>query len=316
VTAVVGPLILTVTLNPALDVTYTVDAPVVAGTTHRVREVAVRAGGKGLNVARVLTALDAPVLATGLLGGGTGEQIAALLAAAGVAASFVRIAAESRRTVAVTDGAGATGFWEPGPHVSAAEWESFLAHYRESLTGAATVVLCGSLPREVADDAYAVLISIAHESGVDTVLDTDGPALRAGLVADPRVVKPNAAELAAATGFPVSNMADAQAAARALRAGGTTAVVASLGSAGLVASTVDGDWRASLPAPLNGNPTGAGDACVAALAAGRLNPLPWPELLADAVACSAAAVASPVAGAVDPDRVRRLRPHVVVEEIR
>ena len=71
----------------------------------------------------------------------------------------------------------------------------------------------------------------------------------------------------------------------------------------------------ALPQPLTGNPTGAGDACVAALAAGLLNPLPWPELLADAVACSAAAVASPVAGAVDPDRVRRLRADVVVEEI-
>ena len=78
------------------------------------------------------------------------------------------------------------------------------------------------------------------------MLDTDGPALRAGLVADPSVVKPNAAELAAATGLPVSDVADAHAAARALRAGGTTAVVASLGGAGLVASTVDGEWRASL----------------------------------------------------------------------
>ncbi len=309
-------MILTVTLNPALDVTYTVDAPVVAGTTHRVRDVAVRAGGKGLNVARVLSTLDAPVLATGLLGGGTGGQIAALLAAGGVATSFVPIAAESRRTVAVTDGAGATGFWEPGPDVSAAEWESFLAHYRESLTGAATVVLCGSLPRGLADDAYAVLISIAQESGVDTVLDTDGPALRAGLLADPSVVKPNAAELAAATGLPVAGVADARAAARALRAGGPTAVVASLGSAGLIASTVDGEWWASLSAPLAGNPTGAGDACVAVLATGRLMSLPWPELLAEAVACSAAAVASPVAGAVDPDHVRRLRPDVVVEEIR
>jgi tagatose 6-phosphate kinase len=315
VTGVVGPLILTVTLNPALDVTYTVDTPVVAGTTHRVRDVAMRAGGKGLNVARVLSTLDKPVLATGLLGGGTGSQIAALLAGSGVAASFVPIAAESRRTVAVSDGAGATGFWEPGPHVTAAEWESFLAHYRESLTGAATVALCGSLPRGVAEDAYAVLISIAHESGVDTVLDTDGPALRAALVASPSVVKPNAAELAAATGLPVAGVAEARAAARVLRSGGTTAVVASLGNAGLVTSTVDGEWRASLFPALTGNPTGAGDACVAVLAAGLLNPLPWPELLADAVACSAAAVASPVAGAVDVDRVRQLRPDVVVEAI-
>src|SRR5687768_15218596 len=95
-------MILTVTLNPALDLTYRVDALVPHGT-HRVAEVAERPGGKGLNVAAVLHALGEPVLATGLLGGGTGNRVTALLAAEGVPAAFGPIADETRRTVAVAD---------------------------------------------------------------------------------------------------------------------------------------------------------------------------------------------------------------------
>src|SRR5690349_24424393 len=102
-------MILTVTLNPALDLTYRVDALVPHGT-HRVSTVAERPGGKGLNVARVLQALGEPVLATGLVGGATGDRVEHLLADEGVRSSFVRIEGETRRTVAVVDRADATGF--------------------------------------------------------------------------------------------------------------------------------------------------------------------------------------------------------------
>jgi tagatose 6-phosphate kinase len=129
------------------------------------------------------------------------------------------------------------------------------------------------------------------------------------------VVKPNAAELASATGRRVDDPGQAFGAARALRGDGPTAVVASLGPAGLAATTPAGDWRAYLPDPLTGNPTGAGDACVAVLAAGLLNgrAVTWPDLLTDAVAWSAAAVHAPTAGVVDPDHAGRLRPAVIVE---
>ena len=102
-------MIVTVTLNPALDLTYAVEALVQHGT-HRVATVAERAGGKGLNVARVLHALGEPVLATGLLGGATGKLVARLLENEGVRSSFVRISGDTRRTVAVVDPADATGF--------------------------------------------------------------------------------------------------------------------------------------------------------------------------------------------------------------
>ncbi|WP_433296180.1 1-phosphofructokinase family hexose kinase [Actinoplanes sp. CA-030573] len=323
-------MIVTVTLNPALDLTYAVDALVPHGT-HRVVTVAERPGGKGLNVARVLQALGEPVLATGLLGGATGDRVAGLLADEGVRSSFVRIAGETRRTVAVVDRGDATGFWEPGPRVTGAEWSLFLAEFRELLGPATVVALSGSLPPGVPIDGYASLIALATAAGVPTVLDTSGPALRAGLRATPSIAKPNADELAALlpafappSSAPPSSAPPSSApgdgagprggrragplrladAVRSLAAG---PVVVSRGAAGLLA--VDGEhvWECVPPEPIDGNPTGAGDACVAALARGLRDHTPWPGLLADAVALSAAAVAAPVAGAFDPGVYRRVR---------
>ncbi|MEV6495492.1 PfkB family carbohydrate kinase, partial [Actinoplanes sp. NPDC051633] len=134
-------MILTVTLNPALDLTYEVDA-LVPHATHRVTAVTERPGGKGLNVAAVLHALGESVLTTGLLGGATGDKVADLLARDGIPSSFRPIAADTRRTVAVADGSDATGFWEPGPAVTAGEWRDFVAHFRGLVPMASVAVLC------------------------------------------------------------------------------------------------------------------------------------------------------------------------------
>jgi tagatose 6-phosphate kinase len=287
--------ILTVTLNAALDVTYEVERLVVE-ESNRVRSVAQRAGGKGVNVARVLAALGHDVTATGLAGGATGGLIRADLRAAGIAEELVEIAGESRRTVAVVpdSGSGATLLNEPGPRVSALEWERFGGRFAELAAGAAAVVLSGSLPRGLAPDAYAVLVTGARAAGAWVVLDADGAALRGGVPAGPDVVKPNHAELAAATGI-----ADLGAACAALRDGGARAVVASLGAAGLAADTEEGRWKVGPPVAVAGNPTGAGDAAVAALVAGHVSGRSWPERLAEAVAVSAAAARAPLAGDLD-----------------
>ncbi|WIN00300.1 hexose kinase [Actinoplanes oblitus] len=319
-------MIVTVTLNPALDLTYPI-THLVPHRTHRVSAVSERAGGKGLNVARVLHALGEPVLATGLLGGPTGAFVARLLDAEGVPSSFVPVAGETRRTVAVVDAADATGFWEPGPVVTTAEWSRFVDHFGRLIRGAPVVALCGSLPRGVPIDGYAHLTHLAAEAGVPVLLDTSGPALAHGLTAGPTVTKPNAAELAdllsavagAAPADPPSGVPHAEpadpstgttsaaepsvprsgltsAAVRGLTSG---AVVVTDGVAGLRAITPDAEFHCVPPRPVTGNPTGAGDACAAALARGMRDGTAWPALLADAVALGAAAVASPVAGAFD-----------------
>ncbi|MFJ8659760.1 1-phosphofructokinase family hexose kinase [Streptomyces sp. NPDC093795] len=304
-------MILTVTLNAALDVTWGVEG-LRPRTSHRVDTTYERAGGKGVNVARVLTTLGHDPLATGLVGGPTGRLIRAELRAARVREAFLDVAGDSRRTLAVVsrDDGDATVFNGRGPRVDPAEWELFARHFASLLAGVRVAVLSGSLPPGLPPDAYARLIRTAAAAGVRTVLDASGPALVEALSAGPDVVKPNADEIAAATGHH-----DLPAAAAALRDLGARTVVASAGADGLYAITPEGSWRAAPPERLSGNPTGAGDACVAAIAAGLAAGSAWPDILRQAVALSAAAVPCPVAGDIDTAVHDRLLPAVsVVEE--
>jgi tagatose 6-phosphate kinase len=299
-------MILTVTLNAAIDVTYGVML-LEAGETHRVEEVRTQAGGKGVNVARVLHALGHEVMVTGFAGGPTGEELRADLARAGLPEALVPVAGHTRRTVTVVDDATATGFHEPGPRIAPVEWANFLATYQKLAAEADVVVLSGSLPPGVPEDGYAELIHLAPAA--KSIVDTSGGPLAAALTAHPDVIKPNRYEALSATGIYRTGAAAAR-----LRERGARAVIASLDQDGMLALTPDGDWTARLEIPLEGNPTGAGDACVAALAAGLADGTPWRELLVEAVALAAAAVLRPVAGEVDLPAYRRLRSEVLMEE--
>lgn len=303
--------ILTVTLNAALDLTYRVPA-LVPHTTHRVTEVVERPGGKGVNVARVLAALGHEVTVTGFAGGDTGRTLRERLAAEPrVTDAFAPVGGTTRRTLAVVDAAtgDTTQLNEPGPTVTPAEWAAFLDSYEESLHRGdlAAVALCGSLPPGVPVGAYALLIRSARSARVPVLLDTSGEPLRRGVAARPDIVKPNADELAELTGSHESAQATRDARRR-----GAHAVVASLGADGLLAVTPDGGWRARPPKRVGGNPTGAGDSAVAGLLSGLAEKLPWPDRLARAVALSAATVVAPVAGEFDPATYEELLPRVAV----
>ncbi|MFJ1751705.1 1-phosphofructokinase family hexose kinase [Kitasatospora sp. NPDC088134] len=302
-------MILTVTPNPALDVTYTVPG-FRPHSSNRVAGVAAQAGGKGVNVARVLTALGRPARCVLPLGGPTGAAVRAELAAAGLDHAVVPIAADTRRTVTVVDAEDATALNEPGPELSAAEWDALLAATTRQLPGARVLVLSGSLPPGAPGDGYAELVALGREFGLPVVLDADGPALLAALPARPTAIKPNAAELTAATGLP-----DPLDAARLLLRRGAESVLASLGPDGLLAVDQQGAWRCAPPAAVTGNPTGAGDSAVAALAAGLGGNAGWPAILPDAVALSAATVLHPRAGHFDPTAYRRLRASLTATRI-
>lgn len=293
-------MILAVALNAAVDVTYTLPA-VRWDETNRVHQVEERAGGKAVNVARVLRVLGRPVTVTGFSGGRTGEEICAELTADGIDHAFVPVAAQTRRTLTIVEADAVTVLNEPGPQISDGEWSRFVDHLRSLLGAAEAVVLSGSLPPGVPDNAYAVLSRLAARAGVPAVLDADATSLRLGVAGRPAIVKPNTAELARAT-----SSTDPLAGAEVLRRAGAESVVVSLGPSGFLACTPDGRWRAVPPAPLPGNPTGAGDAAVAGLVSGLVDGQPWPERLAHATALSAAAVLAPVAGALDETTYRTL----------
>ena len=304
-------MILAVCLNLALDLTYRV-AELRPHETNRVADVASRAGGKAVNVARVLHALGHQVVVTGFTGGRVGDAVREELRAAGLADATLPITSETRRTVTVREDSGGepTGISEPGPRIAAAEWSAFLDAFRGLAGGAAAVVLSGSLPPGLREDAYATLVAISAEAGVPALLDAEGGALRQGLPSGPAIVKPNRRELAG-----LAPGDDVVAGAQRLRAAGAGAVVVSLGERGLVAVTGDGVLSAAPPERVGaGNPIGAGDAAAAALVAGLVAGTPWPERLADAAALSAAAVHAPVAGSFDAEAYARYRERVVVVE--
>jgi tagatose 6-phosphate kinase len=288
--------ILTVTLNTALDITYRVPS-LRPHTSHRVSEVTERPGGKGVNVARVLAALGHRVTVTGFAGGATGREVhERLTATPGIADALVPVTGTTRRTVAVVDErtGDTTQLNEPGPHITPAEWSAFQDVYADLLPTVSAVALCGSLPPGVPVGAYAGLVRAARAANVPVLLDTAGEALRRGIAARPDLIKPNADELAELTGAhePLRAAQDA-------RRRGARAVVASLGADGLLAYTSEGLWRATPPAPVRGNPTGAGDSAVAGLLSGLVEQLPWPDRLARAVALSTATVLAPAAGEFD-----------------
>ncbi|WP_262061385.1 1-phosphofructokinase family hexose kinase [Streptomyces sp. STR69] len=302
-------MILTVTLNTALDITYRVRELRPHGT-HRVSEVTERPGGKGLNVARVLAALGHEVTVTGFTGGATGRVVQEQLAGTpGVLDALVPVSGATRRTTAIVDEltGDTTQLNEPGPTVTSAEWSAFQETYGDLLGGVSAVALCGSLPPGVPVGAYAGLVRTARAAGVPVLLDTSGEPLRRGVAARPDIVKPNADELAELTGShdPLRATQDA-------RRRGARTVVASLGVRGLLAATPEGDWHATPPARVHGNPTGAGDSVVAGLLSGLVERLPWPDRLARAVALSAATVLAPVAGEFDRPAYEELLGRVAV----
>ena len=302
-------MILTVTPHPALDVTYEVDALVVHAT-HRVRTVREVAGGKGVNVASVLHLQGAAVLATGALAGPVGDEVRADLDARGIPHDFVDVGAPTRRTLTVVDHASgdATAFNETGSAWGEGDWAALSTHVEGLLTSthAQVLVASGSVPAGFPADGYATLVRLGHAAGCQVVLDASGDALLGGLAGGPDLVKPNVHELRAATG-----VEDPVGGARALQSMGARHVLVSLGPGGMVLVAPGGEvLRAAPGESLRGNPTGAGDAAVAAVAAGLDAGAGWPDLLADAVAWSGAAVLQPVAGVVDPHDVHRLRARV------
>ncbi|MFI5632840.1 1-phosphofructokinase family hexose kinase [Streptomyces sp. NPDC051664] len=303
-------MILTVTLNTALDLTYGVPA-LVPHTSHRVGDISERPGGKGLNVARVLSALGHETVVTGFAGGATGAVLRDLLAGLPPRDALVAVAGNTRRTIAVVDAStgDTTQLNEPGPLVTAGEWAAFLTTYRKLLAEADAVALCGSLPPGIHVGAYAELVRLARTAGVPVLLDTSGEPLRRGIAARPDLIKPNADELAQLTGSrePLRATRDA-------RRRGAHGVIASLGADGMLAVTPDGTWRAAPPSRVAGNPTGAGDSAVAGLLSGLVEGLSWPDRLRRAVALSTATVLAPAAGEFDRAAYEELLSRVDVEE--
>lgn len=259
------PRIVTLTLNPAIDLAST--APAVR-PTHKIRTAGeeVDPGGGGINVARVVHALGGDALAVLAAGGATGRFLTELLEEAGVQYRVVPIAGRTRVSFTVRE--TVTGqeyrFVPEGPRLTEAEWRAALSALTEAEGG--FVVASGSLPPGVPTDAYAEAARLAAARGRRFVLDTSGPALRAALGVGIELVKPSLHELETLVGHPLPDPAAQEAEALALvRAGAARMVAVSLGAEGAILATDAGVLRRpALPGPVQ-SAVGAGDAFLAAM---------------------------------------------------
>jgi tagatose 6-phosphate kinase len=289
--------IVTVTLNAALDVSYRVDGVAWDGLNH-VSAPQHRAAGRGVTVARVLHTFGHEVTAAGLAGGATGEQIRADLARSGVATEFTLTGRESRRVVWVTDTKHhvTACFREPAPYITTEELGRFAADYRRLVKDATGVVLCGSLAAGLPPEIYGTLATYAADVGVPVILHARGSALRYGMARRPALVVPDIGAANPAPPVPRESIA----------AGAGAVVMPS--DAGILAAAADGSWRA-YGVPLVW-PGGARGALVAGLVPGVLLGWPWPDQLKHALALAAAADHS---GEIDIAAYEKYVAKVIVE---
>lgn len=290
-------MIVTVTPNPSLDRTVEL-AALRRGEVNRAVSVRLDPGGKGVNVARALTAAGVETIAALPSGRAPGGRLAELLDAHGVAASTVTIEGATRTNITLVEPDGTTTkINERGPVLTAGEVGALTDRVAGLAAGAEWLVGCGSLPAGMPADFHADLVRCARAVGTRVAVDTSGAPLRAAVAARPDLVKPNHEELAELIGRPLASLGDVLAAAREVRATGVGAVLVSLGAGGALLVCAEGEFHAATPPITVLSTVGAGDATLAGfLAAGGTGP----DALRRAVAYGAAACRLPGSGMPGP----------------
>ncbi|MCX7710157.1 MAG: 1-phosphofructokinase [Clostridia bacterium] len=261
-------MIITITLNPAVDKTVEIiDFEV--GTVNRVSTTRLDAGGKGINVSKVVRSLGGNSRATGILGGTTGSFIKEAMDRLGIENDFLFIEGETRTNLKVVDSKRKTNtdINEPGPSIASSDIEALKQKIFSRLEAGSVVVFSGSVPANTDKDIYGKWISAAKEAGAKTILDADGELLKHGIEAGPYLVKPNIHELERFFGIRIEDVREAERLARSLiEVYGIELVAVSLGERGAIFVNKENSLFAhSIPVEVKST-VGAGDSMVAALA--------------------------------------------------
>lgn len=259
-------MIKTVTLNAAIDKTVEVQDFRI-GAVNRIAKLQLDAGGKGINVSKVIRALNGKSIAVGVLAGRNGEYIRAEIECRGIVHDFLFVQGETRINLKVVDPMHSTftDINEPGTLVTDEELVQLEGKIFKDLGAEASLVLSGSIPNSVPTTIYRHWIEKAKRLGVKTFLDADGELLREGLKAKPYLAKPNRHELVRLVGRDLSRLEDVAVAAQNLLKQGVEVVVVSLGAEGALFAYQDKVIHAEgLPIEVKST-VGAGDAMMAAL---------------------------------------------------
>lgn len=307
--------VLTVTLNPALDLTVRLPSLRV-GEVNRSDSLQVHAAGKGLNVAQVLADLGHQLTVTGFLGQDNAQAFEQLFAARGFADEFVRVAGETRSNIKLAEADGqVTDINGPGLVAADAQCDELLARIKRLAPDHDVIVVAGSLPRGVDNQWFVELLRLLKQTGARVALDTSGSALRAGLETAPWLIKPNEEELAEARGV---DLAEPQALAREawrLQVEGIEHVVVSQGSEGVTWFAPGAAMHAQPPKVRVVSTVGAGDSLLAGMLHGLLEGWPAERTLAHATAIAAQAVGQVGFGITDTAQLAELQAAVRIQPL-
>jgi len=309
-------MVVTLTLNAAVDKTYTVEN-FALDRVHRPSSQKSVAGGKGINVARVLKELGRDVLATGFAGGCNGNFILAGLDEEGLKHDFVRTAGESRICIAVVDPVNGTQTEvnEAGAEVTFDEVRQLREKLSALMAEAEYLVLSGSAPPGVPDGFYSDVIQEAKSRGVRTVLDSSGNNLRLGAQAGPFMLKPNSAELSALVGRDLLTLEEMLRAAKDMTRLGIELVAVSMGRAGALATDGTRSYKASPPDIEFVSAVGSGDSFVAGFVHSIMDGGSLDKALRLATAAGAANAATIGAGFCRREQIEDLAAAVVVTPV-
>ncbi|MFC6323224.1 tagatose-6-phosphate kinase [Companilactobacillus baiquanensis] len=262
-------MILTVTMNPSIDMSYPIDHLKI-DDVNRVKDVSKTAGGKGLNVSRVINFMGTDILATGIIGGFFGKFIEKNLDQEQIQHSFTHIDQETRNSIALLhDNGNQTEILESGPTIAEEDNIRFLKDYKKLLEKTDLVTMSGSLPRGLGSDYYSKMIDIAKENNVKVILDSSGETLRTSLLNNnkPFLIKPNQNEIGQLVGekFERSNYDSIPYYLNSSIFDGVEWIVVSLGADGAIAKHNKKFYRVKIPVIKVVNPVGSGDSTLAGL---------------------------------------------------
>lgn len=309
-------MIVTVTMNPAIDKTVDIDR-LEHGGLNRIRNVEMDAGGKGINVSKTIRAIGGESIATGFLGGRSGKIIQEVLREQGITTDFVWLDADTRTNTKVVERSGeVTELNEPGPAATQGQTEELIRKL-ESYAGENTLfVLAGSIPAGMDKNIYAVIMDRVHAKGAKVLLDADGELFVRGLEAGPDILKPNRVELEQYYHLDYrASEEELVSMGRRLLGKGTEMVAISLGQMGALFVGRDGIIRCPGLKVKAHSTVGAGDAMVASLAYSWDRKLSLEDTVTLGMAVSAGAVTTVGTKPPTMDVVEELKKQVVMNRI-
>ena len=308
-------MIYTITLNPALDRTIWINA-IMPDDCNRIENEQMYAGGKGIDVSKVLTSFGVANKALGFVGGFAGEELEGMLINEGIVCDFVRISGRTRTNIIINDMASGkqTLYNARGPEISAFELMQII-HKVENFEQPEFVILSGSLPRGVNPEIYRKIIEISKSEGARVVLDTDDKALRVGMQGCPTIIKPNIHELSRISGQRLDTIDSIVKATSEMQIGDIEIILVSMGCCGMLMICNEGQYLARPPEVAVKNTIGAGDSAVAGFIYGLQTRGDLKEALRYAVASGTATILQTGTAVCRKEDFHALLDQVVVEEV-